>query len=330
MNPPALDETAREAIQWMVLLHSGEVSPQQQQRFTAWLHGNERNQAAWQHLNGPVTDVLSPVRLLNQVVPGQARALADAMSEAKTRVQKRRRLLRGALAIGGASTGAAAVLHRFQPLQATFADLSTGTGQRQRFELSDGSSLLLNARSAADVQMTSTHRRVRLQMGAVIADVPLDPARPFSLTTRYGDVLASRTARTRFLAQQQEQGCLVAALDQPLQIVPRNGRPMELLSGRTLWLAAEGASPSTAQAASAASWENGRVAVYDRPLGEVIEAMRSYRTGLLRISPPAAALKVYGNYPLDDTDEALRSIAETLPVAVHVHSGGWLVRIELA
>ncbi|MNY74104.1 fec operon regulator FecR [compost metagenome] len=68
----------------------------------------------------------------------------------------------------------------------------------------------------------------------------------------------------------------------------------------------------------------------DRPLGEVIAALRAYRTGFVRISPEAAALKVYGSYPLDDSAAALASIAETLPVAVHVHPGGWLVRIELA
>lgn len=330
MNAPALDETAREAIQWMVLLHSGEASAQEERRFIEWLKGDERNRSAWEHLNGPVRDALSPVRSLNQHAPGQAHALANAMSEAKARIQKRRRVLKGALAIGGVSASAAALLHRFEPLQTTFADMRTGTGQRQRFELADGSSLLLNARSAADVQMTSTHRQVRLRMGSVIAEVQLDSLRPFSLATSHGDVLAKGTARTKFLVQQQKQGCLVAALDQSLQIVPKNGTPMELLSGRTIWLSAEGVSSSTEQAASAASWENGLVAVYDQPLGKVIDAMRAYRTGFLRISPSAAALKVYGNYSLDDTDEALKSIAETLPVAVHVHSGGWLVRIELA
>lgn len=330
MSAPALDETAREAIRWMVLLHSGEASPQEEQGFTAWLHRSERNKAAWRHLNGPVADALGPARSLNQLAPGQAHALANAMSQAHERVQKRRRVLRGALAIGGVSTGAATLLHRFEPLQTSFADLRTRTGQRERFALADGSSLLLNARSAADVHITSTHRQVRLRTGGVIAETQPDPSRPFCVTTSHSDVLVKGTTQTKFLVQQQEKGCLVAALDQSLQIVPRNGMPMELLSGRSMWISPDGTSASTDQGAAAASWENGRVVVYDRPLGEVIDAMRSYRTGFLRITPAAAALKVYGSYPLDDTDEALKSMAETLPVSVHVHSGGWLVRIELA
>ncbi len=331
MSAPPLDAAAREAIRWMVLLQGGEASPEERQRFNAWLGRDERHRAAWHHLNGPVADVLAPVRAFNQQAPGRAQAMAAALVQAKTRLQRRRQALKGALALGGIGAGTAALLQRFEPLQHTFADVHTATGQRRRFALADGSALLLDARSAADVQFTPERRQVTLRAGALIADVLPGRQRPFCLASAHGEVQPLDAGRpARLLVRQQAQGCLVAALGQPLRITPRHGTAVELPSGGTASLSAQGVRPALEEAVSAAAWESGRVTVYDRPLGEVIDALRAYRAGFLRIAPAAAALKVYGSYPLDDTDEALRSIAETLPVAVHVHSGGWLVRIELA
>lgn len=315
----------------MVLLHSGEASQQERRGFDAWLMRDERHRTAWQHLTGPVANALDPIRTLNQHAPGQAYAMADAMADAKSRVQRRRRVLRGALALGGVSSGAVALLQRFDPLQNAFADFHTATGQRQRFELADGSVLVLNARSAADVKFTPTRRQVSLRMGALIAEVQPDLQRPFCVSTAFGDIQALNSdQQAKFLVRNQQDDCVVAALDQALQITPKQGAQVRLPPGSVIRLSNHGINPTFESAASAAAWESGRVAVYDQPLGEVIEAMRPYRAGLLRISSAAASLKVYGSYPLDDTDEALRSIAETLPVYVHVHSAGWLVRIELA
>lgn len=328
MSGPALDATARAAIGWMVLLQSGEASPEERQDFDAWLRRDARHRAAWQHLAGPVAGLFEP---LHQQLPGRGHAMADAMSDAKTRLQRRRRVLKGALAVAGVGAGTASVLQRFEPLQSRFADLRTVTGERRRFALADGSSLLLDARSAADVHFTASRREVRLRLGAVIAEVQPDRERPFCVTGAQGEVRpVDNGTRTRFLLRQQDQACLVAALDGALQIAPANAASLQLPAGAAVWLTAGGAVPAAGSAASAAAWEGGRVAVYDRPLGEVVDALRAYRTGFVRISPAAAALKVYGSYPLDDTDAALASIAETLPVAVHVHSAGWLVRIELA
>ena len=44
------------------------------------------------------------------------------------------------------------------------ADVRTGTGERRTVTLADGSELLLNAQSAADIQFDPQRRLVRLQM----------------------------------------------------------------------------------------------------------------------------------------------------------------------
>ncbi|MFP3541432.1 FecR domain-containing protein, partial [Pseudomonas sp. SIMBA_044] len=50
-------------------------------------------------------------------------------------------------------------------------DLSTGTAQRERISLPDGSSLLLNARSAADLNFDGRKRDIELLSGGAIVDV---------------------------------------------------------------------------------------------------------------------------------------------------------------
>ncbi|MNT77877.1 fec operon regulator FecR [compost metagenome] len=68
--------------------------------------------------------------------------------------------------------------------------------------------------------------------------------------------------------------------------------------------------------------------VHDEPLGAVVDALRPYRRGFIRITPAAARLRVLGAFPLDDTDRTLESLRQTLPIEVSA-PGGWMVNIDL-
>ncbi|MNT72156.1 fec operon regulator FecR [compost metagenome] len=58
----------------------------------------------------------------------------------------------------------------------------------------------------------------------------------------------------------------------------------------------------------------------------MIDALRPYRRGLLRISPEVRQLRVQGVFPLDDSDRALTALEETLAVRVERY-GPWLTLI---
>jgi transmembrane sensor len=60
----------------------------------------------------------------------------------------------------------------------------------------------------------------------------------------------------------------------------------------------------------------------------VVDALRPYRRGIIRITPAAARLRVLGAFPLDDTSRALESLRQTLPIDVS-SLGGWFVSIDL-
>ena len=66
----------------------------------------------------------------------------------------------------------------------------------------------------------------------------------------------------------------------------------------------------------------------DQSLDQVVDALRPYRAGFMRISPAAGRLRVLGAFPLDDPDRVLESLAQTLPIRL-TRYGGWLVSIDL-
>ncbi|ENO90663.1 FecR family protein [Thauera linaloolentis] len=327
MTPPA---TADSAIDWLVILHSGEVSAEEQQAFQRWLAADPRHHEDWARLTGSLDTAFGGVRQFNRRNPGQADTIAHALNSAETKGKQRRRLLRGGLAIAGIGAGTALLAQRHTPLTSLTADLRTATAERRRHTLEDGSVLTLNARSAADIDYRADARHIHLRQGALIADVaggpPQAAARPFIVHTRNGSV---RALGTRFLVHQQDGRSFVSVLRHHVELRTPRGSPATLAQGQAAWIDAAGIiTPAAAPALSASAWERGLLEVHDAPLVEVIEQLRPYRHGFIRLAPGAAHLRVFGTYSLDDTDQALASLAQTLPITIATHGGGWLVRIE--
>ena len=86
--------------------------------------------------------------------------------------------------------------------------------------------------------------------------------------------------------------------------------------------------PVALSVAGRVDWRDGRVDIRDEPLGLLIDALRPYGRGVLRISPQAAALRVYGVYPLDNAEQTLQSLAQTFPLRIRRY-GPWLTLIDV-
>ena len=324
-----LDYATEAAIDWLVLMRSGAATATERRELEEWLARSPDHQRAWLGLAGRVDAAFAPAREVNQRHPGQADALASALVGSAAWSRRRRRLLQGALAVGGMGVATGLLIDRQIPLGDLLSDWQTGTGERRDIELADGSRLLLNARSAADSAMTDAHRGLRLRRGEVIVDA-VAGARSFVLAGAHGSLWVEARQPARILLRQEEERSLAVAWRNPITLASVGGRNRLLQPGEAAWFGPGGIAPAPDMATTAAAWQRGQLEVHDRPLGEVVAALRPYRLGFIRISREAARLRVYGSYPLDDTDQALRVIGETLPLVVHRHSGGWLVRISLA
>lgn len=319
MNPlSAGDALTDRAVDWIVLLTSGQASDRDRQRFEHWLASHPDNARAWAEVDGLMQQPLSRLRDATRDAPGPARAARTALLQASG--LNRRRVLKLTLLMAGAGVGAL-VADRYVPLAGLSATYATRTGERRTYALSDGSVLTLNARSAADVHYDDTQRTVVLRQGGLYADAHAD-ARPFVVRTRHGDVSAgaARLAVSLFDAY-----AVANAIQGALTLRPERGAPLTLPQASAAafdrqrgWLLEDGAQ---------ASWRNGILSVRDARLEDVVAQLRAYQPGLIRVSPAAGALRVFGVFPLDDPRRTLLALSETLPIHVQRY-GPWLTVVD--
>jgi transmembrane sensor len=317
----ALDNpTAEEAIEWMVLFRSGEATPDDYRRFTDW-RADPGHAQAWARIEGMLQRSFAPVREVDARAQGQAQAVERIVL--RPEAPGRRKVLRGtlALAITGVATGY--LVNRFHPLLAWRSDLHTATGERQRINLPDGSTLVLNARTAVDIDYSPGRRRIRLRQGELIATVAPDPSRPFVVETEHGQ---ARALGTRFLVRHEAGRSLALVLEHSIRVTTAAGEGV-LQSGHAAYYNARDIKPVAGDLSGRAAWADGMLVANDEPLADVIAALRPYRMGYIRLSPAAAQLRVLGAFPLDDTDNLLRSLAQTMPISVR--NLGALVLIDV-
>lgn len=312
---PAEDPHAA-AVEWMVLLSSGEVSPAESRAHQQWLLADPRHAQAWARVRGALREVVEPVQ---QVATGEG--LQPAAVRTALDRPRRRGTLRGlvglAVVVGAGFTWQARPDWR--------ADLRTATGERRRMTLADGSELLLDAGSAVDVEFTPALRRLRLHAGQLMVAVAPQRDRPFVVATEAGEV---RALGTRFVVSQREARSHVAVLEHRVQVAA--GRDTAILeAGQSIGFDRSGLATPRPAASAALSWVNGMVSVDDEPLSVVIEALRPYRPGVIQLSSKAASLRVFGAFPLDSPDRALDSLAEVLPIRVRRY-GPWWVSVQPA
>lgn len=62
-------------------------------------------------------------------------------------------------------------------------------------------------------------------------------------------------------------------------------------------------------------------------LDDVVQELRRYRGGYLGIAPEVAGLRVFGSFPLRDTDDTLTMLASALPIRIQ-RTLPWWVSIE--
>jgi len=165
---------------------------------------------------------------------------------------------------------------------------------------------------------------VRLAAGAVYARVAPDAARPFIVATRDGEVQALGTV---FSVAREAEACVASVVEHSVEVRAAGQRRI-LQAGQGLRFDSRGLGSPDPALRDAAAWHAGMLVVHDRSLGEVVDALRPYRRGIIRITPAAARLRVLGAFPLDDTDRSLESLRQTLPISVS-SLGGWFVSIDV-
>lgn len=316
MNERPIDSVLDEAAHWMARLQSGYASVAETQAFQAWHDSHPQHAQVFQRM----------AQGLGQARRPALQSLGDEqVIRALNTPSSRRRFIQGSLGalamLGVTGVG----LQLAVPRGWARGDLYTTTGERRSFALAGGSRLTLNAQSRVSPLQGASQDELylhhgTLQLECVGQPVVIDTAAARVDVTQGGRVLVERR-------NDGEVNLTVVASQ--VRLRTGQGDALRVDAGQRARLM-PAAAPSIGRADPAASaWLSGLLQVHNRPLGEVVEALRAYRYGIVRVSPQAAQLRVSGLYPLDDSAKALRLIAASLPIRVLSYSDLW-VSIELA
>lgn len=145
------------------------------------------------------------------------------------------------------------------------------------------------------------------------------------MSTAQGQVQA---LGTRFMVRQGSTESLASVQQHSVQLHTLSGQQLHLETGRAASFTATRIDPQTPTSRSQPDWLAGRVELHDEPLSALVEALRPYQTGMLRISPEAARVRVFGVFPLDNTAHTLNTLAQTLPIKI-TRYGPWLTLIDV-
>lgn len=300
-----------QAIQWMITLRFNVADDAATAAFERWLHTSAEHQRVWQRV----------VTMNNDFTQLPAQVGRHALRGARQRISRREGLKLLGLVAGAA--GLTWLGRDYTPLPALMADYRTATGERRWVALNDGSRIQLNSASAIDASFNAERRLVQLRQGEIVVNTGTDN-RPFWVQTRDGYL---RALGTRFLVREEAHGTLLAVQQGVVAVFADS----QAASARQVFRPGEpvvfnrnGIRPAVANGLDPWAWSDGVISAHDMRLDDFLTELARYRDGVLRCSEAVAGLRVSGTYQLDDTDQVLGLVAQSLKLDVTYRSRYWV------
>lgn len=305
-----------QAAHWFARLRANDISPAESAAFQAWYRGTASHRRAYHEIEAFWNDADFKQAL------GEA-AISSPLTAKPQRQTNFRRLAARTLAVAATIGLLAGVC---LPHSSCWrSDFCSATGEIKTLQLADGSSVTLNSASAIDVDFSSGLRQIRLVQGEAFFEVKRDAEHPFQVAGRYGSV---KVLGTRFVVREDENSDFVGVVSGVVEVSRAQQQAAILRANDGISIDAERASDiRRINACNATAWLNGAVLLDNAPLAEVVSEIGRYRQGSLLIRDPALAqLNVSGRFDINDTDRALESLQQTLPISVQ-RLTPWLVII---
>lgn len=300
-----------QAIQWMIKLRFNVADDASTAAFERWLQASAEHQQVWQRVATMNDD-------FNHLPEQVGR---HTLNGARQRISRRESLK--LLGVFAGAAGLAWLGRDYTPLPALMADYRTVTGERRWVALNDGSKIQLNSASAIDTAFSSERRLVHLLQGEILVNTGAD-SRPFWVQTRDGYL---RTLGTRLLVREEAQGTLLAVQQGTAALFAdrhdANARQV-IRPGESVLFERGSIRPALANGLDPWAWSDGVISAHNMRLDDFLAELGRYRNGLLRCSEVVAGLRVSGTYQLDDTDQVLGLVAQSLNVDVTYRSRYWV------
>lgn len=286
-----------QALDWLIRLEHCDA--QQQRCFQAWLAADPAHAAAFAQAqalwnSAPLRQVAAG---LDQQIPRRSlRQLCKPMASAAVLLL--------------------AVLNfTHLPLRLE-ADHLTRVGERQRLQLQDGATVLLNTDSAFSSQGDKQRRAARLYQGEAFFNVPDNSKLPLEVDAGPLHLSASSTDfAVRYLngetCIQVQRGAVEVRSD-------LGSTRIRLGAGNSLRIGPSGIGQPQAMGRNDLAWVKGRLIVDNRPLGQVLAELRRYYPGwIINTNSALDTVAVTGNYRLDNPLDVMRSLAHITSASLY-------------
>jgi len=320
--PDSLQQIEEQAAEWMLRLHAAELTEAQRQAFERWKQQGPQYAACAKRME----EVIGKMQALR----GQKTPARAALSAAFPQAGKSRKgsTFGRALLLACCLTLPAAMLLYSPYPQQWMADVRSGPGDWKTLQLPDGSTLTLNGISAANLHFDARQRRIELLQGEILVEVAHDGSRPFIVQTAQGTMQA---LGTRFVVKREDDVTVLTMLQSRVAAQSADGQQtLEVDAGSQALVSTDGVhlSGSIDPASINEAWRHHQLVVENRPLPEVLDEISRHRSGHLQFDRAAlASLKVSAVLPLDDSDRALKMLAQTLPIEIRAFTP-WLMIVS--
>lgn len=338
-NSPADTAIAAAAAEWLTRREEG-WTPAEARAFAQWRRADPRHAAAFERVEQThgllerlpfAADLLADLRATTAVPPSAPVAptiVAPAGGPRPTASRGRRSVLFAAAAI------VVVALLTWWPRPAAPETLgyATTAGGYERVLLADGSTLELNANSAATVRFAADERHVTLTAGEAHFHVARDPERPFVVTAgRY----AVRAVGTAFNVRFAPDAVEVLVTEGRVRVSPGAAEPSRaravdnpaeplLAAGQRVVIPA-GAPPSAGRIENvdpatlrrSLAWQERKLQFVDTPLREVAAQFNQRnRTQLLLADVSLGERPVGGTFAADNVEAFVRLLQSSGDISV--------------
>lgn len=332
------NEMLERAMMWRQRVDTPEWTAEDEAELEVWLQADDRHACAFER-TGQVWSFFDQHATSPELLSARRALLGRVQRAAQGRWTGPAAVLRMPSRRVAAAAVAAAVVAAvgIWPMASQGDVYRTGLGERRVITLVDGSVVTLDAMSKVSVRYSKGARRLVLKQGQARFDVAKDPSRPFTVTARDRNVVATGTAFNIDMVDPQvkvtliEGRVLILPTETRLPIAQpaRNAKPVELHAGQAYVAASSARAPAVqvADLKQATAWQEGKLMFDREPLGEAVERVNRYSERKITVADArAAAEPVSGVFNAGDMNAFLEAVNGFLPVRVVQGPDGVVLR----
>ncbi|MBJ9704727.1 FecR domain-containing protein [Acinetobacter calcoaceticus] len=284
------------AADWLVLLHSGEMTALQQQQFEQWKAEKKEHQLALQQME-KFSHGLS-----NLADNFPSEALVQSNQKFNLAAKRNMLLSLSGLVIVGLSAYCI-------PWEKWQSDYHTQVGEIKKVLLKDGSQLIMASNCYVDVNFTQETRQIKLIDGEIYIETAKDAQhRPFIVETKNGSVEALGTQFT--VRQESNEQTKVKVYKHAVAIEPENSSKRQILKqGQRAFFDEKYISKSLPLDNDQPYWTQQLLVVDQWPLQKVLDELFRYKKGTYSIDPELKNIKISGVFSLKNPQQSLETLA---------------------